>query len=217
MSLDFQHARHLMVEQQVRPAEVLDRRVLDAMMRVPREDFVPPAHRKLAFTDTALPIGYGEHMLKPVIEGRLIQALDLGPTDEALLVGTGTGYCTALLSGLARSVHSIDIHGDFVAAARQRLQLMGLTNVQFETADALHWQAPHAFDAILVTAAVADRPERFGGWLKPGGRLVVVSGVSPVQEALCLRENGGVLARESLFETDISYLRGAEPAPRFAL
>ncbi|HLU13495.1 MAG TPA: protein-L-isoaspartate O-methyltransferase [Arenimonas sp.] len=217
MSIDFQQARFAMVEQQVRPWDVLDPRVLETLMTVPREDYVPARHRKLAFADLALPLEHGESMMKPVVEGRMLQALALQPEDQVLEIGTGSGFITACLARLSHEVTSLDIHADFTERARARLQADGYVNVRLETADALSWQPGRQFDAIAVTAAVAENPERFVEWLRPGGRLFVVHGLSPVQEALLLTREGEGLLRESLFETDIPYLRGAEPAPRFVL
>jgi len=218
MPIDFELARHTMVEQQVRPWEVLDPRVLSVLATLKREDFVPPRHRRLAFTDIALPLEHGEVMMKPVVEGRLLQALELSPEDEVLEIGTGSGFLTACLAQLARDVLSIDIHADFVERARGRLAATGLSNVRIETADALSFASERRFDAVAVTGAVTTLPTGFLAWLKPGGRLFVVRGHAPAQEAVLLRQNGGILAApESLFETDIPYLRGAAPAERFAL
>ena len=217
MPIDFNQARHAMVEQQVRPWEVLDRRVLDVLGEVRREDFVPVPHRKLAFADLALPLGHDESMFKPVIEGRLLQALDLSPTDEVLEIGAGSGFLTACLSRLARSVQAIELHADFVAEAQRRLQALEASNVRLEQGDAATWETALRFDAILVGGAVAELPERFQRWLKPGGRLVAVRGAAPVQEAVCLRREADGLRLESLFETDIPYLRGFAPEARFAL
>jgi len=213
--LNIELARHNMIEQQVRPWDVLDPRVLEAMASVKREDFVPAAHRQLAFADLPLPLPHGESMLKPVVEGRLLQALALEPGEEVLEIGTGAGYVTACLAHLARAVTSIDIHEDFIAAARARLDAAGIGNVRLERADALSWQPGRQFDAIAVTAAVASIPEAWAGWLRPGGRMFVVRGQSPVQEAVRATRRGETLHLESLFETDIPYLLGAAPAPAF--
>lgn len=215
MPMNFDQARFAMIEQQVRPWDVLDPRVLEAMATVRREDFVAPAHRQLAFADLQLPLAHGEAMLKPVVEGRLLQALGLEPGDEVLEIGTGSGYVTACLAQLARAVHSIDLHADFVESARARLELAGIGNVRIETADALSWQPGRQFDAIAVTGAVARIPDCFRDWLRPGGRMFVVHGISPVQEAVRLTRRGEGFHVESLFETDIPYLRGAAPAPAF--
>jgi protein-L-isoaspartate(D-aspartate) O-methyltransferase len=217
MSLNFEQARAAMIEQQVRPWDVLDPRVLEALARVRREDFVASAHRKLAFTDLPLPLAHGECMMKPVVEGRLLQALGLEPGDDVLEVGTGSGFVTACLSQLAREVVSIDRHQDFIDGARARLDHAGIGNVRLECADALSWEPGRQFDAVAITAAVATVPEAFGRWLKPGGRLFVVRGLSPVQEALRIVRQGETLVVESLFETDIPYLHGAAPVPHFSL
>lgn len=217
MSLNFEQARAAMVEQQVRPWEVLDPRVLDVIATVPREDFVPVAQRQLAYADLPLPLPLGETMMKPVVEGRLLQALGLAPEDEVLEIGTGSGYVTACLARLAREVVSIDHHREFVDAARALLTNQGTNNVRFEVADALAFEPGRQFDAIAVTAAVAEVPEAFTRWLKPEGRLFVIRGLSPVQEAVRITRRGEHLHVESLFETDVPYLHGAAPVPRFTL
>lgn len=218
MPLDFELARHSMVEQQVRPWEVLDPRVLDALTRVRREEFVAPRHRKLAFADMSLPLEHGEVMLKPIVEGRLLQSLELQPEHEVLEIGTGSGFVTACLAQLCRAVVSIDVHADFVERARARLQSLEITSARLETADALTYKPGRTFDAVAVTGAVAAIPAQFKEWVAPGGRLFVIRGESPVQEAVVLTRVGDSDWREeSLFETDVPYLRGAAPAPRFVL
>jgi len=154
-------------------------------------------------------------MMKPVIEGRTLQALDLQPGDEVLEIGTGSGYLTACLGALARDVLSLEIDAGLSAAARARLDRTGLgTNVRLEVADALTWQTERRFDVIVVTGAVTTVPSQFASWLRPGGRLFVIQGRSPAMEALLVKADGST---ESLFETDIDYLRGAAPAPQFHL
>lgn len=217
MSMNFEQARFAMIEQQVRPWDVLDPRVLDTLMAVHREDFVAAAHRQLAFADLPLPLAHGEVMMKPVVEGRLLQALSIEPGDEVLEIGTGSGFVTACLARLARAVTSVDVHADFIDIARQRLAQAGIGNARLEVADALQWQPGRQFDAIAVTAAVATIPAMFTDWLKPGGRLFVIRGVSPVQEAVRIVRNGDDLQLESLFETDVPYLHGAAPVPQFTL
>jgi protein-L-isoaspartate(D-aspartate) O-methyltransferase len=215
--MNFDQARFAMIEQQVRPWDVLDPRVLDAMATVRREDFVAEEHRNLAFADLQLPLAHGEVMLKPVVEGRLLQALGLEPGDEVLEIGTGSGYVTACLAQLARAVVSIDRHQDFLDAAQARLERAAIGNVRLERADALQWQPGRQFDAIAVTGAVAELPAAFGEWLRPGGRMFVVRGHSPVQEAVRVTRRADSLHVESLFETAIPYLHGAAPAAQFNL
>jgi len=216
MTMDFNKARELMVEQQVRPWDVLDARVLDALVSIPRDAFVPAAHRALSYADAALPLAHGETMMKPVLEGRTLQSIDVQEGEDVLEIGTGSGFLTALLGRLAREVHSIDLHADFVDAARGRLDAMGLgANVRTETADAFAWNTDRRFDAICVTGAVATIPPRFLQWLKPEGRLFIVRGTSPAMEAVIARNDVNGPRIESLFETDLPYLVGAAPTPRF--
>lgn len=215
MTIDYSHARELMVEQQIRPWDVLEIRVLDVLARLPREAFVAESHKALAYADIELPLGFGQKMMKPVIEGRTLQALDLQPGEEVLEIGTGSGYLSACMGELAREVLSLEIQPELAATARARLDAAGLgNNVRIETADALHWETERRFDAICVTAAVDTIPSRFTQWLRPGGRLFVIRGQSPVMEAALVKADG---TTESLFETDIDYLRGAAPAPQFQL
>lgn len=215
MTIDYSHARELMVEQQIRPWDVLEIRVLDVLARLPREAFVAESHKALAYADIELPLGFGQKMMKPVIEGRTLQALDLQPGDEVLEIGTGSGYLSACMGELAREVLSLEIQPELATGARARLDAAGLgNNVRIETADALSWDTERRFDAICVTAAVDTIPSRFTQWLRPGGRLFVIRGQSPVMEAVLVKSDGST---ESLFETDIDYLRGAAPAPQFQL
>jgi protein-L-isoaspartate(D-aspartate) O-methyltransferase len=206
-----------MIEQQVRPWDIVDLQVLAAMSAVPRENFVPAAYRDLAFADTELPIGHGETMFKPVLEGRMLQGLKLQPNDEVLEIGTGTGYITACLASLCRSLVSVDLHADFIADAKERLTALDLNNVRYEQADALAFDPGQQFDAIAVTGAVTEVPPSFLNWLRPGGRLFIIRGQSPAQEAVCLTRTAQGFDTESLFETDIPYLVGAQPIDRFSL
>ena len=217
MAMNFDQARQNMVENQVRPWEVLDARVLDVLGRVRREEFVAPEHRQLAFADLCLPLGHGEVMMKPVLEGRVLQALALKPEDQVLEIGTGAGFLTACLASLAAHVTSVDVHADFTAAAGQRLKAAGIGNVQLVTGEAVDgWQPQGSFDAVVVTGAVYRIPDRFLGWLKPGGRLLVIRGESPVQQVVLLTHEGnGRYREESLLETDLPYLANAEPPRRF--
>lgn len=217
MNIDYARARETMVEQQVRPWDVLDARVLETIATVPREAFVPAALSNLAYTDTALPLGHGEFMMKPVVEGRALQALLVEAHESVLEIGAGSGYLSACLARLAREVVAIERHPDLADAARGRLAAHGVGNVRIETADALSWDNQQQFDAICVSGAVASVPARFLEWLKPGGRMFVVQGRSPAMDATLVHREVNGTRTESLFETDLRYLAGTAPQPKFAL
>ena len=222
MTIDYAKARDTMVEQQVRPWEVFQPRVLETLAWLPRERFVVEAHRALAYSDLALPIGHGESMMKPVLEGRALQALSI--TDWLLLavvleIGTGSGYLSACLGSLARDVVSIERHADLAHTARARLQAQSIGNVRIDTIDALQWDSERRFDAICVGGAVATVPARFLQWLRPGGRMFVIHGLAPAMQAALVRpaDNAAGFQVESLFETELPYLVGAAPVPQFQL
>jgi protein-L-isoaspartate(D-aspartate) O-methyltransferase len=215
MTIDYAKARETMVEQQVRPWDVLDERVLEVLAELPREAFVPAAHRPLAYMDIELPIGHGQSMMKPVLEGRMLQALALQPGDDVLEIGTGSGYITACLARLARDVVSLEVHAELADAARARLLAHGAGNVRIDNADALAWDTDRRFDAICVTGAVATIPPRFAQWLRPGGRMFIVQGIAPVMDAVVLHRDVNGERLESLLETDLAYLVGAAPTPVF--
>ncbi len=218
-TIDYAKARELMVEQQVRPWDVLDPRVLDVLAALPREAFVAEPHRNLAYADLALPLAHGEFMMKPVLEGRTLQSLAIGPTEDVLEIGTGSGYLTACLGRLAREVLSLELHPDLAATARERLAAQQVLNAQVIEADALQFATDRRFNAICVTGAVAQVPAQWLQWLQPGGRLFVVRGRSPAMEAVLVGGGEGDQVNasriQSLFETDLPYLQGAAPAPAF--
>ncbi|NLA68890.1 MAG: protein-L-isoaspartate O-methyltransferase [Gammaproteobacteria bacterium] len=217
MTFDFAKAREAMVEQQVRPWEVLEPRVLDVLLRMPREAFVPAGKQTLAYADVALPLAHGESMLKPVVVGRALQALDLDGSEDVLEIRTGSGYVSACLGRLASSVVSIERHADLAAAAQAALLGQGATNVTVEHADAFAGEPGRQFDAICVNGAVDAIPERFLGWLRPGGRMFIVRGRLPAMEAVLVHAEAAGARIDSLFETDLAYLAGAAPVPAFAL
>lgn len=219
MNLDLERTRFNMVEQQVRPWDVVDMRVLEALTKVQREHFVPEEFRDLAFADTALPLPHGESMMAPVVEGRMLQGLAVQASDSVLEIGTGSGFITACLGYLARDVLSVEIHADLAERARQKLLEARTSNASVVTADALgSFTSEREFDAIALTGAVHREPEKFRRWLKPGGRLFLVRGLAPVMEAVVITRIGADVYREqSLFETQLPYLVNAAPPKRFAL
>jgi len=207
-----------MLGQQIRAWEVLDDRVLGAIAQTPRERFVPEEYRELAFADMEIPLPHGQAMLAPKIEGRLLQALLVEPSDEVLEIGTGTGFLTACLARLAERVYSVDIFPEFVQAARANLAAAGVENVELETADALQLELPGRFDAIAVTGSMPVLDDRFVRMLRPDGRLFVVVGRAPVMDArlITLLPTGGTTS-QSLFETVLSPLINAERPEPFVL
>jgi len=215
--MNFEQARFNMVEQQVRPWEVLDGRVLKLFETTHREDFVPIRYRKMAFTDMAIPLDHDQNMMKPVVEGRLLQALELKADETVLEIGTGSGFITACLAQMAKSVVTVDIQEQFSKEATARLKEKGIDNVEFETGDVMTgWQPEQAHDVVVVTGSVQDIPDHFRGWVNPGGRMFVVSGDEPAMEAMLLTKlNATEWREESLFETDLARLINAEKAPEF--
>lgn len=214
-SFDFTAARQLMVEQQIRPWNVLDPRVLEVLVEVPREEYVMAEQRELAYADVTLPLPHGEVITKPVVQGRALEALLVGLEEDVLEVGTGSGYMTDCLSRMAREVVSIERHADLADAARDRLVRQGRANVRVEHADAFGFDPGREFDAVCVMGAVTEIPESFLQWLKPGGRMFIVRGREPAMEAVLVRKQVNGMHVESLFETDVPYLAGAEPVPAF--
>ena len=211
-------ARFNMIEQQIRPWEVLDPDVLALLSRVRREDFVPPAARALAFFDTEIPLAEGGRdgriMLSPKVEARLLQALQLSRTDRVLEIGSGSGYMAALLAHQCRHVLSLEIDPQLAEIAGRNLQRAGLTHAQVRRADGSGgWPADAPFDAILLSGSVAEVPQILLDQLKPDGRFVAIVGDLPVMRALRLTQVGASqFTRTELFDTVAPRLRGfAEP------
>ena len=217
MPIYLEQARFNMVEQQVRPWDVLDPAVLDALREVPREDFVPSRHRRLAFSDLRIPLPRGQVMMKPIEEGRMLQSLQIEAGNRVLEIGTGSGFTAACLAHLGAEVTSVEIHSDLADRARNRLERVGIDRVEVICADALGDFAPdNIFDVLVVTSSAVRIPERFLEWVGKGGRLFAVRGDSPAMEAVCLTQvSEGHWHTDSLFETDLPRLIGAEDRPEF--
>ena len=219
--MDYNQARFNMVEQQVRPWDVLDPRVLNVISNIPREQFVPEASRKLAYADTRIPIGEFEgrtsHMLNPVIEGRMLQSLQVTEDDTVLQVGTGTGYITACLATLARHVDSVDINPEMTALAEKNLARFGITNVNLSTGDgSSQWDQKPFYNCIAIMGSMPDVPGFYKKALKDGGRMFVVVGEAPVMKALLVtRIDRNEWTVDELFETCIDPLIHAEKPAQF--
>jgi protein-L-isoaspartate(D-aspartate) O-methyltransferase len=207
--MDFEKARFNMVEQQVRPWDVLNPRVLDVISEIPREQFAPDEYRNLAYVDTRIPLGsYEDHplaMAKPTIEGRILQEMDIQDEDLVLEIGTGSGYLTACLAKLGRHVDSVDIDEDMTAMAEKNLQALNINNVNLSTGDASKsWEQKHNYDVIVISAAMKRIPQSYKKLLKTGGRLFVVTGEAPAMTAHRVTRVGkNEWTTEDLFETSI--------------
>lgn len=217
---DFDQLRFNMIEQQIRPWEVLDQRVLDVLAGTPREDFVPDKYRSsLAFSDLSLPLAHDQVMLPPRVEGRILQALNVTPADTVLEIGTGSGYLTACLGRLGGQVLSADLFDDFLENAQKKLEHMEISNARFINRDAANgWISNARFDVIAVTGSLPELHRGFHENLNPGGRLFVIAGKPPVMEALLItRINTNQWAQESLFDTSVPALINAPQSSPFRL
>jgi len=209
--MDIEQARYNMVEQQIRPWDVLDQNVLDLLFKVRREDFVPEAHRNLAFVDMEIPLGHGESMWTPKLEARAVQELDLRPTDRVLEIGTGSGYLTALLAAEAAEVVSVDILPYFTTTAGQKLRAHGISNVQLHTGDAAcDWDDASGFDVVILTGSTPLLSDALVRRLRVGGRLFAIVGEAPVMQAqLVTCTAPGAYRSVTLFETCVKALVNA--------
>ena len=216
-AFDPDQARFNMVEQQVRPWEVFDRRVLDLIETLPRDRFVPEQYRHLAYADIEIPLGHGQHMMFPRVEARLLQALDVQPGDRVLEIGTGSGYLTACLMQLGGDVTSLEIHPDLLEQATANLQRNGMVGAGLRCANALEGAVEGGpFDVIAVTGSLPFLPEELKRQLTTGGRLFVVTGEAPVMEAnLVTRVGGDAWRTEGLFETVLTPLEQVPQRSRF--
>jgi protein-L-isoaspartate(D-aspartate) O-methyltransferase len=207
MNAKTEAARRQMIDQQVRTWDVLDARVLGALGVVPRERFVPEAYRGVAFADAPIPIGHGQWMLPPALEGRILQALAPLRGERALEVGTGSGFFAACLAQMTGSVDSIEIHADLAAGAARAIGEAGISRITVETGDALAREFDAAYEVIAVTGSLPAPERRLERALVTGGRMFVVIGVAPVMEArLVTRTGEESWLSEPLFETRIEPL-----------
>ncbi len=222
--MNIEQARFNMVEQQIRPWDVLDAKILDLLFVVRREDFVPEAWRTLAFADLEVPLGQGVTMLSPKMEARMLQELDIAKTDRALEVGTGSGYVAALLGELAAKVTTVEIQPALAKAAAARLathaanrlaagKVIDVTVVEGD--GATDWADGAPFDVILVSGALAEVPAGLLTRLAEGGRLLAVIGDAPVMRATLFTRTPAGVRSGVLFETVIAPLRNAQQPERF--
>ena len=219
MQMNFEQARLNMIEQQIRTWEVLDQSVLDLIAQVHREDFMPEEYRLLALADVQIPLMHNQVTMTPKAEARLLQTLDIRKSDNILEIGTGCSYLTALLASSGKQVTSVDIFPEFTAEAAIKLSRYNINNVTLETGDAINgWGKKGAYDVIAVTGSVPVLGHHFQEQLNISGRLFVITGKSPVMEALLITRIGqNEWARESIFETDVPALIGAPQTESFTL
>ncbi|MFZ1245599.1 MAG: protein-L-isoaspartate O-methyltransferase [Azonexus sp.] len=215
--MNIEQARFNMIEQQIRPWDVLDPQVLDLLFVVKREDFVPPAYRNLAFADMEIPLGGGQQMLAPKIEAKMLQELTLKKTDKVLEIGTGSGYMAALLAARSEHVVTVETRPELIEMAKQNFERAGITNVTIERGDgAKGWAQRGPYDAIVVSGSLPAVPDVLLKQLRVGGKLAVVVGEAPVMEAqLITCTADGIYNTVNLFETVIPPLDGVEAKGSF--
>jgi protein-L-isoaspartate(D-aspartate) O-methyltransferase len=216
MNAKTEAARRQMIDQQVRTWDVLDPRVLEALGAVPRERFVPEAYRGVAFADAPIPIGHGQFMLAPALEGRILQALAPVRGERVLEIGTGSGFFAACLAHLTGAVDSIEIHADLAAAAVRAIGDAGIPRITVDTGDALAREFDAAYEVVAVTGALPAPEPKLERALVVGGRMFVVTGTPPVMEArLVTRTGEDSWLSEPLFETCIEPLVQSAAPSRF--
>jgi protein-L-isoaspartate(D-aspartate) O-methyltransferase len=213
---DMELARFNMIEQQIRPCDVLEGRILDLLHQVRREHFVPLAQRKLAFVDMEIPLGYGTQMWFPKLEARVVQDLQIKRSDTVLEVGTGSGYLTALLAALARQVTTVEIVPELSALAQQNLQAYKYDNIHFAVGDAAQGWGEETYDVIVLTDSTPVLPRAFQNKLNVGGRLFAIVGDAPVMQVkLITRLSADVFSTVNIMETSSASLQNAEQPERF--
>jgi protein-L-isoaspartate(D-aspartate) O-methyltransferase len=213
----FEQARFNMVEQQIRPWQVLDPAVLHTLQHMAREMFVPAAYQALAYTDTEIPLGHGQAMVAPRIDARLMHDVALKPTDKVLEIGTGSGYLTALLADRSHHVVSLEINPELHAKARANLQSAGISNVDLRMADGSAGASDAGpFDAIVLGGSVYEVPQALLDQLKLGGRLIAIVGEEPVMQAtLHTRTSASTWDHRELWDTFAPSLLGFTQPSRF--
>lgn len=202
--MDTEFARRQMVRQQVRTWDVFEPGILALLDELPRDRFVPAQYAALAYADTQIPLAHHQVMMTPIVEGRLLQALNLTPEDKVLEIGTGSGFLTACLARLAHSVVSVEIFDDLLETAAENLKHADIDNVSLVSMDATSALPEGLFDAIAVTGSIPEIDMRYIDALRPGGRLFLIVGDAPVMEALLIeRDEGGDWRTSELFETEM--------------
>lgn len=219
MTMDFERARFNMIEQQIKPWQVLEPAVEKQLFMVKREDFVPPAYRNLAFADTQIPLGHGASMLSPGVEARMLQALQLRPSDRVLEIGTGSGYMAALLAARVRHVDSVEIVPELADMARANLRRARIENVSVITGNGLDPQLlEESYHAIVISGSLPMLPPHLTAHLKIGGRMVAIIGEDIAMEVQrIVRDSEASCTVTALFETVAPALQDAPRPSSFTL
>lgn len=212
--MNIEQARFNMIEQQIRPWNVLDQDVLDLLHVVKREQFVPAAYQNLAFADVEIPLPGGEAMLAPKFEARILQEVGVRKHETVLEIGTGSGYMAALLAHRAAKVTTVEINPETAELAKKNLANAGIHNVTVETGNGAEgWAKGAPYDVIVISGALEVLPEAFLKQVKVGGRIAAIIGQAPVMEASIITRTGeDTYSTIKVFETNVRYLTGA-PVP----
>jgi len=214
--MDYEAARTNMIEQQIRPWNVLEMQTLNALGALRREDFVPAEHRDRAFADVQIPLGDNQCMLEPKLSARLMESLHLRASDNVLEIGTGSGYLTALMALVAKHVTSVEINPALLQLGQRNLGMAGIDNITLAEGDGhAGWGETEEYDAILIGGSLSTVSNIWFDKLKPGGRLVVIEGHEPAMQAVRYTRTAGSIKRESLFETWAPRLKNAEDTAEF--
>ncbi|MYN06522.1 protein-L-isoaspartate O-methyltransferase family protein [Pseudoduganella aquatica] len=214
--MNIEQARFNMIEQQIRPWDVLELDVLDLLNVVKRENFVPASHKNLAFVDTEIPLGNGYTMLTPKLEARILQDVQLKKHENVLEIGTGSGYMAALLAHKGRHVTTVEISPELKAQAEQNLAAAGITNVTVELGDGSQgWANGAPFDLIVLSGSVPLLPEAFLQQVKVGGRVFAIIGEAPSMSGVLVTRTSDGYEQKKLFETDVKPLQNAAKPSQF--
>ena len=216
--MNFNTARQNMLLNQIRTWDFISPENIKLMQQIQREEFVPVEHRKLAFSDIEIPMAHDQRMMKPILEGRILQSLNLRKTDQVLEIGTGSAYVTALLALAAKNVTSLDIHHDFTDSAIEKLQESKINNVECICQDVYEFNSTYKYDCIVLTGSVKSIPEFLLNNIKDDGRIFAIIGDSPVMSAcLITKTDNGKTKIETLFETDVKPLIQSNQDKKFTL
>jgi len=216
--MNFNIARQNMLLNQIRTWDFISPDNINLMRKIQREEFVPVAHRKLAFSDFEIPMSHDQFMMKPIVEGRIFQSLNLSKSDHVLEIGTGSGYLTALMALSSNKVKSLDIFQDFTDSAKEKLEDANIKNIECICHDFYQYDSEEKFDCIVITGSIQKTPDFLFKNLKEGGKIFAIIGDSPVMSACIISKSNNETAKiETLFETDVKPLIQHKQKSNFTL